>query len=64
MDHFEKNTQWVSAKISEEQFARLSALAEATQTTRSAVIRLLIDHAEIETVASIRFTQPEEAPCP
>jgi len=62
MDHFEKNTQWVSAKISEEQFARLSALAEATQTTRSAVIRLLIDHATIETVTSIRFTQPEEAP--
>ena len=57
-------TEWISAKVSPAQIAKVTELAAEAKVSRGAILRLLIDHASIETVASIRFTQPEEAPCP
>lgn len=61
MDYSE-NTEWISAKLTPAQMEKVTELAAQAKTSRSAILRFLIDHATIETVTSIRFTQPEEAP--
>ena len=53
----DKLSGWVTAMISPAQAQRLDELASAARISRSAVIRLLIDHAVIESVASVRFVE-------